>query len=442
MHKQSQWKSSTGFILASAGSAIGLGAMWKFPYMAGVNGGGAFLLMFLVFTIFVGLPLLIMEFTVGKMGKTYTTKIYEKLTQKKWLNIIGWNGNLAVFILFGFYSVIGGWIIIYIFNVALQIITFSNDTLSAVQFEAVIGNPWLTIAGQGVFILLTMVIVMMGVEKGLEKASKFMMPLLFIFLIIIVIKSLSLDGAYEGLKYILQPRLEDITMEGVLFSLGQSFFTLSLGTTGMITYASYASKEMTIKTSAVSIVAMNILVSVLAGLAIFPAIAAFGYKPTEGPGLLFKVLPKVFDQMAMGQEFYLIFLILFLFAALTSSISLLELNVSNFTKNDNSKRKPVALYASLLVFVISIPATLSFSILKGVQFAAGTIFDNMDFLVSNILMPLGALGTTLVVGQLLNKDDLKTHFGNDKFKLFMPWYYLVKFVLPVVIILIFIVQFI
>ncbi|WP_180365219.1 sodium-dependent transporter [Staphylococcus caeli] len=442
MHKQSQWKSSTGFILASAGSAIGLGAMWKFPYMAGVNGGGAFLLMFLVFTIFVGLPLLIMEFTVGKMGKTYTTKIYEKLTQKKWLNIIGWNGNLAVFILFGFYSVIGGWIIIYIFNVALQIITFSNDTLSAVQFEAVIGNPWLTIAGQGVFILLTMVIVMMGVEKGLEKASKFMMPLLFIFLIIIVIKSLSLDGAYEGLKYILQPRLEDITMEGVLFALGQSFFTLSLGTTGMITYASYASKEMTIKTSAVSIVAMNILVSVLAGLAIFPAIAAFGYKPTEGPGLLFKVLPKVFDQMAMGQEFYLIFLILFLFAALTSSISLLELNVSNFTKNDNSKRKPVALYASLLVFVISIPATLSFSILKGVQFAAGTIFDNMDFLVSNILMPLGALGTTLVVGQLLNKDDLKTHFGNDKFKLFMPWYYLVKFVLPVVIILIFIVQFI
>lgn len=442
MHKQSQWKSSTGFILASAGSAIGLGAMWKFPYMAGVNGGGAFLLLFLVFTIFVGLPLLIMEFTVGKMGKTYTTKIYEKLTQKKWLNIIGWNGNLAVFILFGFYSVIGGWIIIYIFNVALQIITFSNDTLSAVQFEAIIGNPWLTIAGQGVFILLTMVIVMMGVEKGLEKASKFMMPLLFIFLIIIVIKSLSLDGAYEGLKYILQPRLEDITMEGVLFALGQSFFTLSLGTTGMITYASYASKEMTIKTSAVSIVAMNILVSVLAGLAIFPAIAAFGYKPTEGPGLLFKVLPKVFDQMAMGQEFYLIFLILFLFAALTSSISLLELNVSNFTKNDNSKRKPVALYASLLVFVISIPATLSFSSLKGVQFAAGTIFDNMDFLVSNILMPLGALGTTLVVGQLLNKDDLKTHFGNDKFKLFMPWYYLVKFVLPVVIILIFIVQFI
>ena len=186
--------------------------------------------------------------------------------------------------------------------------------------------------GQGIFILLTMIIVMLGVEKGLEKASKIMMPLLFVFLIIVVAKSLTLDGALEGVRYILQPRIEDISVKGVLFALGQSFFTLSLGTTGMITYASYAPKEMTIKSSAISIVIMNILVSVLAGLAIFPALKTFGYAPQEGPGLLFKVLPLVFNQMGFGIVFYLIFLILFLFAALTSSISLLELNVSNFTK--------------------------------------------------------------------------------------------------------------
>ncbi|MGJ5713262.1 sodium-dependent transporter [Staphylococcus auricularis] len=440
MQKQSQWKTSTGFILASAGSAIGLGAMWKFPYMAGIYGGGAFLFMFLLFTLIVGLPLLIMEFAIGKMGRTYTTKIYEKLTNKKWLNIIGWNGNLAVFILFGFYSVIGGWIVIYLAHVFMQILGFEQGPLGHIQFEQVIGNPWITIVGQGVFILLTMIIVMFGVESGLEKASKFMMPLLFIFLIIIVAKSLSLDGAMSGLKFLLQPRTEDISMDAVLFALGQSFFTLSLGTTGMITYASYASKEMTIKTSALSIVLMNILVSVLAGLAIFPAIGAFGYEPTEGPGLLFKVLPQVFDEMAFGTGFYFIFLILFLFAALTSSISLLELNVSNFTKNDNSKRTKVAFIASILVFIISIPATLSFSSLSSIQFAAGTIFDNMDFLVSNILMPLGALGTTLVTGYLLDKQALRTYFGPDRFKLFGPWYYLVKFVLPVVIIVVFIVQ--
>ncbi|MDU9419070.1 sodium-dependent transporter [Staphylococcus lloydii] len=442
MKNQSQWKTSTGFILASAGSAIGLGAMWKFPYMAGVYGGGAFLLLFLIFTLLVGLPLLIMEFTVGKMGRTYTTKIYEKLTARKWLNIIGWNGNLAVFILFAFYSVIGGWIIIYLFKVLMQLVTFNDSALSKINFDQIITNPWLTVVGQGIFILLTMIIVMLGVEQGLEKASKFMMPLLFICLIIIVIKSLSLDGAMAGVRYILEPRLDDISVKGILFALGQSFFTLSLGTTGMITYASYASKEMTIKTSAISIVIMNILVSVLAGLAIFPAISAFGYKPTEGPGLLFKVLPSVFEQMSFGTLSYFVFLILFLFAALTSSISLLELNVSNFTKNDNTKRKKVAVIGSILVFLLSIPATLSFGSLSHIQFGAGSIFDNMDFLVSNILMPLGALGTTLVVGHLLKIEELKAHFGRDKFKLFIPWYLLIKFVLPVVIVVIFIVQFI
>lgn len=440
MKKQSQWKSSTGFILASAGSAIGLGAMWKFPYMAGIYGGGAFLLMFLLFTIIVGLPLLIMEFAVGKMGQTYTTKIYENLTQKKWLNIIGWNGNLAVFILFGFYSVIGGWIIIYILKVLGQLIGLSSGNLSSIQFESIITNPWLTIMGQGIFILITMLIVMMGVEKGLEKASKIMMPLLFIFLIVIVVRSLSLEGAQSGLRYILQPRIEDLSVKGTLFALGQSFFTLSLGTTGMITYASYASKEMTIKTSALSIVIMNIVVSLLAGLAIFPATEAFDFKPADGPGLLFKVLPQVFDQMAAGSLFYFIFLILFLFAALTSSISLLELNVSNFTKNNNEHRARIAFIASVLVFIISVPATLSFGSLNDVRIFGLTIFDAMDFLVSNILMPLGALGTTLVVGQLLDKNALKESFGRDRFKLFNPWYYLVKLVLPLVIILVFIMQ--
>ena len=440
MSNQSQWKTSTGFILASAGSAIGLGAMWKFPYMAGIYGGGAFLFLFLIFTIFVGLPLLIMEFTVGIMGRTYTTRIYSKLTGKKWLNIIGWNGNLAVFILFGFYSVIGGWIVIYIGNVFLQLLSVEHTSLTQIKFEKIISNPWLTVLGQGIFILLTMVIVMLGVEKGLEKASKMMMPLLFVFLIIVVAKSLTLDGALEGVRYILQPRIEDISVKGVLFALGQSFFTLSLGTTGMITYASYAPKEMTIKSSAISIVIMNILVSVLAGLAIFPALKTFGYASQEGPGLLFKVLPLVFNQMGFGIVFYLIFLILFLFAALTSSISLLELNVSNFTKNDNTKRKAISVIASILVFIISIPATLSFSSLSGIKFGAGTIFDNMDFIVSNILMPLGALGTTLVVGQLLDKQALKESFGKDKFKLFVPWYILIKYMMPVIIILVFIVQ--
>ncbi|QLK86880.1 sodium-dependent transporter [Staphylococcus sp. 17KM0847] len=440
MRKESQWKTSTGFILASAGSAIGLGAMWKFPYMAGMYGGGAFLLMFLVFTILVGLPLLIMEFIVGKVGRTYTTEIYSKLTGKKWLNIIGWNGNIAVFVLFGFYSVIGGWIVIYIGIVLMQLLHVLPSGLKDIQFEQIISNPVYTIMGQFIFIGLTCVIVMLGVQKGLEKASKIMIPLLFIFLLVIVAKALSLEGAMEGVRYLMQPRVSDITMESMLFALGQSFFALSLGTTGMITYASYASKEMTIKSSALTIVVMNIFISVLAGLAIFPALQAFGYEPTEGPGLLFKVLPLVFAKMQFGTLFYVIFLVLFLFAALTSSISLLELNVSNLTRNDNAKRSRVALLTSFAVLIISIPAMLSFGSLSHIQFGAGTIFDNMDFLVSNLLMPLGALATTLVVGQLLDKDLLIQGFGRDTFKLFYPWYILIKFILPFVILAVFILQ--
>ncbi|MCS4485740.1 sodium-dependent transporter [Staphylococcus americanisciuri] len=440
MLKESQWKTSTGFILASAGSAIGLGAMWKFPYMAGMYGGGAFLLMFLLFTILVGLPLLIMEFIVGKVGRTYTTEIYSKLTGKKWLNLIGWNGNIAVFVLFGFYSVIGGWIVIYIGIVLMQLLHVLPSSLVDISFESIISNPVYTIMGQFIFIGLTCVIVMLGVQKGLEKASKLMMPLLFIFLLIVVAKALTLDGAMDGIRYLLQPRISDITMESMLFALGQSFFALSLGTTGMITYASYAPKEMTIKASAISIVVMNIFISVLAGLAIFPALKAFGYAPTEGPGLLFKVLPLVFDKMHYGTFFYVIFLILFLFAALTSSISLLELNVSNLTRNDNTKRSRVALWTSIAVLLISIPAMLSFGSLSHIQFGAGTIFDNMDFLVSNILMPLGALATTLVVGQFLDKELLIEGFGRDRFKLFYPWYALVKYILPFVILAVFILQ--
>ncbi|MBI5975021.1 sodium-dependent transporter [Staphylococcus canis] len=440
MSKQSQWKTSTGFILASAGSAIGLGAMWKFPYMAGLYGGGAFLLMFLIFTILIGLPLLVMEFTVGKIGRTYTTEIYGKLTNRKWLNIIGWNGNIAVFVLFGFYSVIGGWIIIYISIVLMQLLHVLPQSLSDIHFESIISNPVYTVLGQFIFISITCAIVMLGVEKGLEKASKVMIPLLFIFLLVVVGKALSLEGAMEGVKYLLEPRISEITMESMLFALGQSFFALSLGTTGMITYASYAPKAMTIKSSALTIVIMNIFISILAGLAIFPALKAFGYQPQEGPGLLFKVLPLVFEKMQFGTLFYVIFLILFLFAALTSSISLLELNVSNLTQNDNSKRLKVSIWVSIAVFIISVPAMLSFSALSHFTFGAGTIFDNMDYLVSNILMPLGALATTLVVGQLLDRQQLKQGFGADRFKLFYPWYVLVKYVLPLIILLVFVLQ--
>lgn len=355
MSQRSQWKSSTGFILASAGSAIGLGALWKFPYMAGMFGGGAFLFMFLAFTILVGLPLLIMEFAVGQLGRTYTTELFGQLTGRKWLNGIAWIGNLAVFVLFSFYSVIGGWIIVYFGFVLAQLFHIVPTHLHDLQFQAIISQPLYVVTGQAIFIALTCGIVMRGVQQGLEKASKLMMPLLLVFLIIIVVKTLSLDGAMDGVRFLFQPRVSEINMESMLFALGQSFFALSLGTTGMMTYASYASTDMPIKTSALTILIMNIAIAILAGLAIFPALETFGYQAKEGPGLLFIILPLVFEKIQFGTLFYAIFLVLFLFAALTSSISLLELNVSNFTRNNNRKRPTMALIISLAVFIVGVP---------------------------------------------------------------------------------------
>lgn len=440
MHKKQHWNSSLGFILASAGSAIGLGAIWKFPYITGQYGGGAFLLEFILFTLLIGLPLLIVEFCIGHAGKTYSLSIFGKLSGSKFMNLIGLWGNIAAFILYAFYSVIGGWIIIFI-GYYLGVI-FNIFELQLDYFQQMIANPLLSILGAFLFILFTEVIVSFGIQNGIEKASKIMMPLLFILFLIIVVRALLLEGSMEGLKYFLIPRFEDITLEGTLYAMGQSFFALSLGTTGMITYASYTKDDTNVMQSALWIVIMNLLISILAGLAIFPAASALNIKVESGPGLLFLVLPKLFEKMTFGFAFYMLFLILFLFAALTSSISLLELNLSNLIKNNESKRKKYALILSLAVFITSILPALSFGILKDIKFGAGTIFDNMNFLVSNIMMPLGVLFTTLFCGFVLSKQILIHIFtnNNQQTTLFNIWHTLIKYILPIIIIIVFITQ--
>lgn len=251
-----------------------------------------------------------------------------------------------------------------------------------------------------------------------------------------------LEGAIEGLKYFLIPRFEDLSIEGTLYAMGQSFFALSLGTTGMITYASYTKDDTNVIQSALWIVIMNLLISILAGLAIFPAASALNIEVEAGPGLLFLVLPKLFEKMTFGFGFYMLFLILFLFAALTSSISLLELNLSNLIKNNEDKRKKYALLLSLAVFITSIFPALSFGIYKDFKFGVGTIFDNMDFLVSNIMMPLGVLFTTLFCGFVLDKQLLFSIFtrNSQHSKLFTLWYTLIKYILPIVIIIVFVTQ--
>lgn len=439
---ENNWNSRLGFILAAAGSAIGLGAVWRFPYMTAEHGGGAFLFVFLLFTILIGLPLLISEFVIGRASGRNPIDGFEYLSGKKSLRIFGWIGHFGTMLLLSFYSVIGGWILIYLLIALMDLLNLYTVNDYTVLLGDVITNPVYVIAAQGIFIFITAFVVAQGIQKGLERASKIMMPMLFILFLFIIIRSLSLPNAFEGVKYFLLPDFSELSANGIMFALGQSFFALSVGITQMITYASYLKADQNLPKSASYIVLMNIAVSVMVGLAIFPAIASFGMQSVEGPGLVFIVLPEIFNAIPFGIIFYLMFLLAFLFATLTSSFSMIEINVANTVKGDQSKRKKVTYIYAVIVFAIGIPSALSEGVLNDVQFFAGTIFDNVDFLVSNILLPAGALFSSIFIGYILDRriamEQLNVTKGSSSYTVFKAWIFLLRFILPAIILFVFI----
>jgi len=446
MSEKSQWGSKIGFILASAGSAIGLGAVWKFPYMTAANGGGSFLLVFLIFTLLIGLPLLLAEFVLGRGAAVSAVKTFGKLGKNKKYNIFGIIGAFALFVLLSFYSVIGGWILVYLgISIADALGIYSTSDYVAL-FSTIISNPWIALGAQAMFILLNVLIVSRGVQKGIERASKIMMPMLFIIFLIIITRSLTLPNSMAGVTYFLKPDFSKITTSGLLFALGQSFFALSIGVTAMLTYASYLNKQVNMVQSGVSVVIMNIAVSIMAGLAIFPAMSSFGIESEGGPSLLFIVLPQLFNNMAFGKIFYILFLILFLFATITSSVVMLEINVGNLTDQKNTNRTKWSVIVGILTFVFGIPSALSYGTLANTLFFGKTFFDSMDFLVSNILMPLGCLFLSIFTGYVLDKkvamrelhvkEDNKVSLG-----FFKVWLFLLRYILPIIITIVCLAQF-
>ena len=446
MSEKSQWGSKIGFILASAGSAIGLGAVWKFPYMTAANGGGSFLLVFLIFTLLIGLPLLLAEFVLGRGAAVSAVKTFGKLGKNKKYNIFGIIGAFALFVLLSFYSVIGGWILVYLgISIADALGIYSASDYVAL-FSTIISNPWIALGAQAMFILLNVLIVSRGVQKGIERASKIMMPMLFIIFLIIITRSLTLPNSMAGVTYFLKPDFSKITTSGLLFALGQSFFALSIGVTAMLTYASYLNKQVNMVQSGVSVVIMNIAVSIMAGLAIFPAMSSFGMESEGGPSLLFIVLPQLFNNMAFGKIFYILFLILFLFATITSSVVMLEINVGNLTDQKNTNRTKFSVIIGILTFIVGIPSALSYGSLSNTLIFGKTIFDFMEFLVSNILMPLGCLALSIFTGYVLDKKVALEQLHIDENKksslvLFKVWLFLLRYVLPIIILIVCLAQF-
>ncbi|NEU31166.1 sodium-dependent transporter [bacterium LRH843] len=435
--KREQWSSKIGFVLSTAGAAIGLGAIWKLPYVTGMNGGGAFFLLFIAFTVLIGLPMLISEFIIGRGAKKEAISAYKTLAPGSLWVWVGRLGVLGCFLLLSFYSVVGGWIIIYSYlSLTGQIIQDGADY--GQLFGMVTSTPWIGLVGLFLFLLMNVVVLSSGIKNGIEKANKFLMPLLFIFFIILVIRSLTLEGAMEGVRFFLQPDFSNITGEAVLYALGQSFFSLAVGFSCMVTYSSYLSKKESIPSSASSVVVMNIFVSLLAGLAIFPVVFSFGIQPDEGPGLLFIVLPAAFSQMPFGGVFLSLFLLLFLFATVTSSFSLLEIIISAFTEGKQRSRPRVALISGSVVFFAGIPAALSFGVLQGVTLFRNTIFDATDYLVSNIMLPLGCLFIALFITYRMDKKLVASEFhsGSHSSPWFRVWKLLMKWVVPVVIVIV------
>jgi len=374
MANREHWGSKFGFVLAASGSAIGLGNIWKFPYIAGENGGAAFIFVYLICIAIVGLPVVIAEILMGRTTQRNPVGAFRALSGSKFWTAIGGLGVLAGFIILSFYTVIAGWSLGYMIE-ALQgtFSTLGTAEQASNHFNSLVGDPTWMIGFYTIFFVFTMAVVILGVKDGIEKGSKIMMPILFIILIILMIKGISLKGSEAGLTFLLKPDWSKITGQSVLIALGHAFFTLSLGMGALMTYGSYLNKKTNIPNAAVQIVFLDTLIALMAGVAIFTAVFATGQDPAGGPGLIFNTLTVVFGSMTGGYYFGLLFFVLLTVAALTSAISLLEVVVAYFVDERSWGRSQAVMLFGSLVFLFGLPSALSFNLL-----AAHSNFRWMD----------------------------------------------------------------
>lgn len=437
--QKEQWTSKVGFILASAGSAIGIGAIWKFPNTVATSGGGAFFLLFILFTLLVGLPLLMAEFFIGRSTGKEAVSAYRALAPGTKWPWIGYMGMGTCFLLLSYYSVVGGWILLYFVRSLFGGLLHAGYDYGQL-FNETIADPFYAVIAQFSFMLITIVVVGLGVKRGIERAGRILMPGLFILFVVLIIRSLTLPGMMEGVKYFLLPHFDNINAKAILNALGQSFFCLSVGVSVMVTYSSYLSKKESLTRSAAWVVALNMLTTLMAGLAIFPALFSLGMKPTEGPGLLFVTLPAVFERMFGGPVFIAVFLALFLFATFTSAFSMLEILVAGVTKGEEKQRVRMSWIFGILIFIMGIPFALSFGELSDVTLFNKSLFDLADYLVSNLLMPIGAFMIAIFVGYRFPRELLKRELDSEPAwwrKGLVYYLFMLRYIIPVVILLVF-----
>lgn len=435
--ERSVWGTRLGFILASAGSAVGLGAIWKFPYMAGTNGGSAFILPYIVLTIAIGFIVLMIEMALGRASRGGAAHALRLFGGPFW----GGVGKISVltgFLILSFYQVIGGWCLNYLFDACIGQGLITDTAMLGSHFDNFVTDGPRAVFMQLAFLTLTAGVIVFGVEKGIERISKLLMPTLFILMLCLIVRGLTLPHAWGGVEFMFKFDPEAFNGSSLLNAMGFAFFSLSLGSGSMMNYGSYLSDKANLPTSVAWISFLAVLASILGGLMIMPAVFAFSLDPAAGPGLTFVTMPAVFAQLPFGQGFAILFYICLVVAALTSAISILEMSVQFFVDEYHVSRRNSIMLNTIALSVLGVVCALSFGALSGYKLAGKTFFDLLDFLTSNVGMPIGAMGIAIVGGYLvwpvMKKQLTLTSPMNDK--VLVTTHFLIRFIVPCVIVVI------
>lgn len=439
------WSSRLTYVLTVAGATIGFGATWRFPYLVGENGGGAYVFLFCVAMIVIGIPMILVENVIGRRIQKNSIDAFSGTANGKKIHsgwkILGYMGLLGSFGILSYYMVLGGWVLNYIGSLISGQLDLSQpvtiETTSTFFHDHIHNNPLAILIYTGLFVLVNYIILAKGIMDGIERSVKFLMPLLFVFLLVMIVRNVTLPGAMEGIKFYLVPDFSKITKELFVFVLGQVFFALSLGFGVLITLSSYLNKnEDLVKTATITGV-INTLIALAAGFMIFPSLFSFNVAPNSGPTLVFQSLPIVFSHMWAGSVFATIFFSLLVIAALTTSITIYEVLITALQEKTRLTRKQAIAVTLGGIFLLgNIPSVLSDNVWKEVTIAGRSIFDTFDYVSGNILFILTALGSAIFVGFVL-KDEAKKELGaNEKFT--TVWFNYVKYVIPIIILVIFI----
>ncbi|MCX7885431.1 MAG: sodium-dependent transporter [Caloramator sp.] len=442
--KRENFSSGIAVFFATLGSAVGLGNIWRFPYLTGANGGAAFLIIYLICIVFVGIPVMVCEFYIGRKTRKNAVGAFDKIGASKGWKTIGFAGIVSAFLIMFFYSCVAGWVYSYLFRAINGDFAGINPDVSGSMFTKTILGPMPPILWQMIVLVVVSLILIAGVQKGIERITKTLMPVLFILIIICDIRAITLPGAMQGFRFLFKPDFSSLTAAGILTALGLAFFKLSLGMGTMMTYGSYFTEDNNLISTSAKVALSDTIVSLLAGIAIFPAVFSFGMKPGAGPGLLFITIPLVFSKIPLGNLLLVAFFFLTSIAATTAMMSLVEVPVAYFTEERGMDRKKAVITTTAIMAIIGILATLSVdkaSVLGKINILGKGFFDLFDYISSNILLPVGGLLIAIFVGYFNKKENIVNELSNEgtlkNNKLINIYLFILRFVTPVLLIVVF-----